>query len=316
MTNNIPTTFDRVAIIGIGLIGSSLARAIQKNSIAAYITCGDKSQEYCDKALELGIVNEAFTDLSKAVEGADLVILCVPVGAMKAVAEEISASLKKGAVITDVGSVKEAVVNDIQSRIPADVHFVPAHPIAGAEKSGPEAGIEDLFANRWCIITPSFTTEIKAVEKVTEFWERCGSMIEIMDAKHHDMVLGITSHLPHLIAYTIVGTAAELENDTKAEVIKYSASGFRDFTRIAASEPTMWRDIFLNNKQSVLDILQRFTEDLTELQKAIRQGDGDALFEKFAATRDIRQQIIDQGQADYPKISRFFTESEKESKKA
>lgn len=308
--NDTTPVFDRVAIIGIGLIGSSLARAMQANSIASYITCGDKSQDYCDKAMELGIVNEAYTDLGKAVNNADLIILCVPVGAMKSVAEEISADLKKGAIITDVGSVKEAVINDVQSRIPADVHLVPAHPIAGAEKSGPEAGIANLFHNRWCIVTPSLNTEIKAVEKVTEFWERCGSMIEIMDPKHHDMVLGITSHLPHLIAYTIVGTAADLENDTKAEVIKYSASGFRDFTRIAASDPTMWRDVFLNNKESVLDILQRFTEDLTELQKAIRQGDGETLYNKFFATRNIRQQIIDIGQADYPKNTKFFSKDD------
>lgn len=297
---------ERVALIGIGLMGSSIAKAVQKHRAASYITACDTNVEFCQQALDLGLVNEASTDIAATVDGADMIILCTPVGSMKIIAEAISPHLKKGAIVTDVGSCKGSVIADITPRLPADVHFVPAHPIAGGEKSGPEHAIDDLFVNRWCILTPPLNAEIMAVQKVTEFWERCGAMIDIMDPAHHDRVLGITSHLPHLIAYTIVGTASTLENDTKAEVIKYSAGGFRDFTRIASSDPTMWRDVFLNNKDAVLDILQRFTEDLTDLQRAIRYGDGEKLFNKFQETKDIRQAIVELGQANYPEETEFF----------
>jgi cyclohexadieny/prephenate dehydrogenase len=218
---------------------------------------------------------------------------------MGAVASQFARHLEEGCIVTDVGSVKNSVIKALQPRLPAKVHLVPAHPIAGTEFSGPENGFSELFINRWCILTPQAHTELKAIEKITMLWEAFGSNVEIMDAAHHDLVLGITSHLPHLIAYTIVGTATDLEDDIKSEVIKFSASGFRDFTRIASSDPTMWRDVFLNNKEAVLEMLQRFNEDLTALQKAIRKQDGDYLYRHFAETRDIRNAIIDAGQADY-----------------
>ncbi len=231
--------------------------------------------------------------------GADLVVLCVPVGAFAEIGQVIGPALKPGAVVTDTGSVKQSIIDSFQEWVPESCSFVPGHPIAGTEHSGPESGFAELFENRWCILTPSPDTNIKAVEAVTKFWEAFGSRIEIMDPQHHDLVLAITSHLPHLIAYTIVGTADELGDDIKSEVIKFSASGFRDFTRIAASNPVMWRDVFLNNKDAVLEVLQRFTEDLTALQKSIRRGDGKYLFDTFTKTRSIRHEIIDQGQADY-----------------
>lgn len=289
--------FDRITVIGMGLIGSSITRAVQKHGLAKTLVAADVSPEVCKDVIDLKLADFVTDDLAESVQDSDLVILCVPVGAMAAVAKAIAPSLKQGAVVSDVGSVKVAIIDPVKDILPSHVEFVPAHPIAGTEFSGPKSGFAELFIGRWCILTPLPETSIRAVEKLTNFWQACGARIEIMGAKHHDMVLGITSHLPHLIAYTIVGTASELEDDTKSEVIKFSASGFRDFTRIAASDPTMWRDVFLNNKEAVLELLQRFTEDLTAVQKAIRQGDGDYLYHKFDKTRAIRKAIIDQGQA-------------------
>ena len=291
--------FKKITIIGFGLIGSSLARAIKQNNLAERLVCADTSREVCEKVMELGIADEVFTDLGKSVKGSDLVVLCVPVGAMGPVADKIAQHLEHGCIVTDTGSVKTSVMKALQPRLPSKVHLVGGHPLAGTEHSGPEAGFAELFLNRWCILTPLLHTELKAVEKLTNLWEACGCNIQIMDPEHHDLVLGITSHLPHLIAYTIVGTATSLEDDLKSEVIKFSASGFRDFTRIASSDPVMWRDVFLNNKDAVLEILQRFTEDLTAMQKAIRKGDGDYLYNQFKETRDIRRAIIDAGQAAY-----------------
>lgn len=291
--------FKQITIIGFGLIGSSIARAARKNGLAHRIICADQSREVCETVKDLGLADEVFTDLARSVRGSDLVILCVPVGAMQAVGTKIAPALEPDTVVTDVGSVKTSVMRTLQPLLPAKVHLVGGHPIAGTENSGPESGFAELFINRWCILTPLRHTELWAVEKLTAFWEGCGSNIEIMDPEHHDLVLGITSHLPHLIAYTIVGTATDLEEDLKGEVIKYSASGFRDFTRIAASDPVMWRDVFLNNKDAVLEILQRFTEDLTAMQKAIRKADGEYLYQRFKETRDIRRAIIDAGQAAY-----------------
>lgn len=291
--------FDKITIIGMGLIGSSIARAAKKAGLAKKIIAADISQDVCDKVKEMGIADVAMADISQSVVGSELVILCIPVGAFDKIGELIGPMLKPGAVVTDVGSVKNSIIKAFVPWLPDSCHFVPGHPIAGTENSGPESGFSELFDGRFCVLTPTPDTDIKAVEKVTKFWEGCGSTIEIMNPEHHDLVLAITSHLPHLIAYTIVGTADDLEEDIKSEVIKFSASGFRDFTRIAASDPVMWRDVFLNNKEAVLEILQRFSEDLTALQKSIRRGDGQYLFDTFTRTRAIRRQIIDQGQADY-----------------
>lgn len=291
--------FKQITIIGFGLIGSSLARGIKNNNLAEKLICADTSREVCETALRLGIADDVTTDLAKGVKNSDLVILCVPVGAMAAIADKIAPHLAAGCIVTDTGSVKTSVMKVLQPRLPAKVHLVGGHPIAGTEHSGPEAGFAELFQNRWVILTPLQHTELRAVEKLTALWEACGANIEIMDAEHHDMVLATTSHLPHLIAYTIVGTATDLEEDMKGEVIKFSASGFRDFTRIASSDPTMWRDVFLHNKDAVLEILQRFTEDLTAMQKAIRKGDGDFLYQTFKDGRDIRKAIIEAGQASY-----------------
>ena len=289
--------FDRIAIIGIGLIGSSLARAVPAYRLARTVVCGDRSEAACAKALELGIVAEATTDLEAAVAGADLVILCTPMGSFAEMGERLAPRLKPGTILTDVGSVKQAALRDIGPHVPDGVHLIPGHPVAGTEHSGPEAGFASLFEGRWCILTPPTGANADAVDKVAELWRRCGSNVEMMDAAHHDRVLAITSHLPHLIAYTIVGTASDLEETTKSEVIKFSAGGFRDFTRIAASDPVMWRDVFLNNREAVLETLQRFTEDLTALQRAIRWGEGDRLQELFTRTRAIRRGIIDAKQA-------------------
>jgi cyclohexadieny/prephenate dehydrogenase len=291
--------FEKVTIIGLGLIGSSMARALRASGIANTIVAADINAEVCKKVTELGIADEVTSDIRRSVIGADIVVVSTPVGAVAAVAEQIGPALKAGAVVTDVGSVKQAVIDALKPHMPESVHLVPGHPIAGTEHSGPESGFAELFENRWCILTPLPETDIRAVEKITALWEACKSRIEIMDPQHHDLVLGITSHLPHLIAYTIVGTATQLEDDIKSEVIKFSASGFRDFTRIAASDPTMWRDVFMNNRPAVLEILQRFTEDLTSMQKAIRKGDGKYLFDFFSNTRHIRRQIIELGQANY-----------------
>ncbi|WP_029007065.1 prephenate/arogenate dehydrogenase family protein [Azospirillum halopraeferens] len=297
MTETSAPVFDRVAIVGIGLIGSSLARALRQYGVARVVVCADRSEAACAKALDLGIVDEAMVDPGAAVRGADAVILCTPVGAYAAVAETIAPHLKPGAVISDVGSVKQAAVRDIGPVLPGGVHFVPAHPVAGTEHSGPEAGFAELFQGRWCIVTPPPGTDAAAVQRVTALWSGVGSRVEVMEPSRHDRILAITSHLPHLIAYTIVGTAADLEEETKSAVIQFSAGGFRDFTRIAASDPIMWRDIFLNNREAVLEILQRFTEDLTALQRAIRWGEGEVLEEHFTKTRAIRRGIIDARQA-------------------
>lgn len=291
--------FKQITIIGFGLIGSSLARAIKQHNICEKLICADASEDVGITVKVHMLADEVTTDLGAGVKGSDLVIISTPVGAMRDVAKAIAPNLKEGAIVTDVGSVKTQVAQALKEELPENVHSVPGHPIAGTENSGPEAGFAELFINRWCILTPLPETDIRAVEKVTKFWEACGSQIEIMDPDHHDLVLGITSHLPHLIAYTIVGTATDLEDDIKGEVIKFSASGFRDFTRIAASDPTMWRDVFLNNKNAVLEVLQRFTEDLTALQKAIRKGDGDYLYRTFSETREIRRAIVEAGQATY-----------------
>lgn len=292
--------FEKVTIIGFGLIGSSFAQALKKSGQINQIVAADKSEEVCETVIEHKLADHATTNLREAVSDADIVVLAVPVGAMGNLVKGIAPFLKENAVLTDTGSVKGSVAEAVKPHLPDGVSFVPAHPIAGTEFSGPLAGFPELFKDRWVILTPLDETPLRAVEKVTALWEMTGANIDIMSPEHHDLILGITSHLPHLIAYTIVGTATNLEDDIQSEVIKYSASGFRDFTRIAASDPTMWRDVFLNNKGAVLEILQRFTEDLTALQRAIRYADGDYLYQTFERTRGIRRAIIDAGQADYP----------------
>jgi cyclohexadieny/prephenate dehydrogenase len=288
--------FHHVALIGIGLIGSSLSHAIQRRGLAERITASARSQATRETALRLGLAHETYEKAGDAVRGADLVILCTPVGTFAELAAEIAPHLKPGAILTDAGSTKTSVVRDIGPHVPKGVHFIPGHPIAGTEQSGPEAGFAELFDGRWCILTPLPDADDVAVAKLKAFWEACGSNVDIMTPEHHDLVLAVTSHVPHLIAYNIVGTVSDLEKVTQKEVIKYSASGFRDFTRIAASDPTMWRDVFLNNKEAVLEILGRFSEDLASLQKAIRWGEGDRLHDLFTRTRAIRRSIIDAGQ--------------------
>ena len=288
--------FDRVALIGIGLIGSSLSHAMRRRTLARAIVGHAPSERTRDAALRLGLVDAAFATAAEAVRGADLVILCTPVGAYAAVARQIGPALERGAILTDVGSVKGAVVRDVTPHVRRDVHFIPGHPIAGTEHSGPEAGFAELFDGRWCILTPTEGTDQGALAKLVAFWKACGSQVEIMDAQHHDLVLAITSHVPHLIAYNIVNTARHLERVTDSEVIKFSAGGFRDFTRIAASDPVMWRDVFLNNKEAVLEMLARFSEDLTALQRAIRFGEGHTLYQLFIEARATRRSIIEAGQ--------------------
>ena len=291
-----PLPFGRLAIVGIGLIGSSLARAALARGLASEVALADADPAVVARAAELGIGTSFHIDAAEAAAGADLVISCVPVGACGLVAEAIGPVLKPGAIVSDVGSVKAAVVERMLPHLPEKDRFVPAHPVAGTEFSGPDAGFADLFEGRWSILTPPPGTAEEAISTVVAFWEACGANVETMTPAHHDLVLAITSHLPHLIAYNIVGTAADIEEVTQSEVIKFSAGGFRDFTRIAASDPTMWRDIFLNNKLAVLEALGRFSEDLAALQRAIRWGDGDALFNLFTRTRAIRRSIIDVGQ--------------------
>ena len=288
--------FDTIAIIGPGLIGSSIARAARAQGAVRSIVATARSPQTRQRVVELGIADKVVETNAQAVEGADLVIVCVPVGVCGAVAKEIAPHLKAGAIVSDVGSVKGAVVRDMGPHLPNNVHFVPAHPVAGTEHSGPDAGFAELFEGRWCILTPPEGTETEAVDRLASFWSLLGANVEIMTPDHHDLVLAVTSHLPHLIAYTIVGTADELEAVTRSEVFKFSAGGFRDFTRIAASDPTMWRDIFLTNKEAVLEMLGRFNEDVAALTKAIRRGDGEALSEHFTRTRAIRRGIIDAGQ--------------------
>jgi cyclohexadieny/prephenate dehydrogenase len=289
--------FKRVALIGLGLIGSSLARALKRGNLASEIIGTARSNATRAKALELGFIDRAEADPASAVMGADLIVLAAPVGANGAIAEAIGPALSPGAIVTDVGSVKQAVIDVVQPHLPEGVHLVPAHPVAGTEESGPEAGFAELFDDRWCILTPPPGTDAAATERVAAMWRAIGSEVDVMEARHHDKVLAITSHLPHLIAYTIVGTATELENTLQKEVIKFAAGGFRDFTRIAASDPVMWRDIFLANKDAVLEMLGRFDEDLTALQRAIRYDDAKALEDWFTRTRAIRRSIVDAGQA-------------------
>ncbi len=297
--------FERMALIGIGLIGSSLAQAARQRDLVKEIAISTRSEATLRRAEELGLGDSYSVDAAVAVEGADLVILCVPVGANEAIAKWIAPALKKGAILTDAGSTKGSVVEQVAPHVPEGVHFIPGHPIAGTEQSGPDAGFPTLFDQRWCILTPPENTDPDALEKLKAFWQGCGSDVDLMDPKHHDLVLAIVSHLPHVIAYNIVGTADDLEAVTKSEVIKYSASGFRDFTRLAASDPTMWRDVCLNNKDAILEMLARFSEDLSALQRAIRWGDGDKLFDMFERTRSIRRSIIEAGQeTDAPDFGR------------
>jgi cyclohexadieny/prephenate dehydrogenase len=289
--------FDKIALIGIGLIGGSIARDARKRGLAKHIVAATRSAETAAKANELKLADHCGTDLAAAVKDADLVIVCTPVGACGAATKAIAASLKPGCIISDVGSVKQAVIADMKPHVPAGVHFVPAHPVAGTEYSGPEAAILDLFQGRGCILTPLPGVDAAAADKLEAFWRGLGSDVNRMDPAHHDRILAITSHLPHLIAYTIVGTADDLGGHLNSEVLKYAAGGFRDFTRIAASDPTMWRDVFLNNKEAVLEVLQRFQEDLFYLQRAIRWDEGDKLFDLFTRTREIRRALIHLHQA-------------------
>ena len=297
--------YDRVALIGLGLIASSMFWAIRRAGLAGEVTGYARSAETRDTAREIGLCDRVCDSAAEAVEGADLVVLCVPVGAMDAVAAEIAPALKPGTTVSDVGSVKKAVIEAVAPHLPEGVHFVPAHPLAGTEHSGPRAGFAELFDNRWCLIVPVEGSDRDAVARVEALWQGMGAQTDEMDAEHHDLVLAVTSHAPHLIAYTMVGVADDLRRVTDSEVIKYSAAGFRDFTRIAASDPTMWRDVFLNNKEATLEILGRFTEELFALQRAIRTGDGDHLFAYFTRTRAIRRGIIEAGQdTDAPDFGR------------
>ena len=289
--------FERVALIGVGLIGSSLARVLRRDSPATAIVACARTAETLDAVRRLALADEATNDPAAAVEGADLVVLATPLSAYAEIGRKITPALRDGAIVTDVGSVKGVAIRDLLPLLPDRVHFVPGHPVAGTEHSGPEAGFAELFQDRWCILTPPPETAPEAVAKVTRLWEMAGMRVATMAADHHDKVLAVTSHLPHLIAYTIVDTAMQLGQDLQSEVVAYSAGGFRDFTRIAASDPVMWRDIFLENREAVLELLQRFSEDLTALQRAIRRGDGDTLHEWFTRTRAIRRSIIEAKQA-------------------
>ncbi len=288
--------FERVALIGLGHIASSLAHVIRREKLAAEIVGHARSAETRAIAREMNLTDVVCDRAIDAARGADLIILCVPVGSCGAVAAEISPGLRPGAILTDVGSVKGSVVRDVAPHVPAGVHFVPGHPLAGTEHSGPRSGFAGLFHDRWCILTPIEGGNAEAADRLEAFWKACGANVDRMTAAHHDLALAITSHLPHLIAYNTVATASDLEEVTNSEVIKYSASGFRDFTRIAASDPTMWRDIFLANKDAVLEMLGRFSEELSVLQRAIRWGDGDTLFNLFTRAREVRRGIIAAGQ--------------------
>ena len=288
--------YNKVALIGLGLIASSMFWSIKKGKLATHVAGYAKSPETRETARRIGLCDSVEENLCDAVEGADLVVLCVPVGAMGKITKSMAPFLKRGATVTDVGSVKRAVIDSVTPYIPDGVNFIPAHPIAGTELSGPESGFADLFKNRWCIIVPLKDSNKCSVRQLKTLWEGLGTNVEIMDADRHDLVLAVTSHAPHLIAYTMVGVADDLRRVTDSEVIKYSAAGFRDFTRIAASDPTMWRDVFLTNKEATLEILGRFTEELFDLQKAIRRADGDYLHSYFSRTREIRRGIIEAGQ--------------------
>lgn len=298
--------YDRVALIGLGLIASSMAHAMRREGLAGEIVGTARSEETRDTVRELGFCDRVTDTAAEAVAGADLVVLAIPVGAMAAVAKAIGPHLAPGATVTDVGSVKRAVVRAVRPHLPEGVHFIPGHPLAGTEHSGPRAGFAELFENRWCILLPEEDADPAALDRLRRFWEAMGAHVDLMDVDHHDLVLAVTSHAPHLIAYTMVGVADDLRRVTDSEVIKYSAAGFRDFTRIAASDPTMWRDVFLNNKDATLEILGRFTEELFALQRAIRTGDGQHLFDYFTRTRAIRRGIIEAGQdTDAPDFGRI-----------
>ena len=300
-----PPIYDRVALIGLGLIASSMAHAMKQFGLVGEIVGYAKTEDTRRVALEIGICDRVFGTAAEAVQGADLVVLAVPVGAMAEIAAEIGPHLAQGACVTDVGSVKQAVIAAVGPHIPEGVAFVPAHPLAGTEHSGPRSGFATLFQNRWCLLTPTEQSTPEAIQRLRRLWEAMGSNVDEMDAPHHDLVLAVVSHTPHLIAYTMVGVADHLRRVSNSEVIKYSASGFRDFTRIAASDPTMWRDVFLTNKEATLDILGRFTEELFVLQRAIRMGDGDQLHAYFTRTRAIRRSIIEAGQdTDAPDFGR------------
>ena len=297
--------YDRVALIGLGLIASSMSHAINRAGLAGEVVGYARSEATRQTARDIGLCDQIYNSAAEAVEGADLVVLCVPVGAMDSVAQDIAPYLKAGAVVSDVGSVKRAVIDAVAPHLSGNVHFVPAHPLAGTEHSGPTSGFAELFDDRWCIIVPDLCDDDAVVAKLTALWRGMGSNVDKMDADHHDLVLAVTSHTPHLIAYTMVGVADDLRRVTDSEVIKYSAAGFRDFTRIAASDPTMWRDVFLNNKEATLEVLGRFTEELFMLQRAIREGDGDHLHNYFTRTRSIRRSIIEAGQdTDAPNFGR------------
>jgi cyclohexadieny/prephenate dehydrogenase len=304
--------FDRIALIGIGLIGSSIARDVKELGLAGEVVISTRSTETLKRAEELGLGDRYVSSAADAVKDADLVIVSVPVGASEAVAQQIAGSLKPGAIVTDVGSTKASVIAQMAPHMPEHVHFIPGHPLAGTEKSGPDAGFTGLFRDRWCIFTPLPATDPEALDRLKAFWTALGSRIDEMDPQHHDKVLAIVSHLPHIIAYNIVGTADDLETVTESEVIKYSASGFRDFTRLAASDPTMWRDVCLHNKDAILEMLARFSEDLAYLQRAIRWGEGDKLFELFTRTRAIRRSIVQAGQdVDAPDFGRHALDVKK-----
>ncbi len=301
------TQYKHIALIGLGLIAGSISLAVRRAGSDCKITGTARSAKTRETALKIGLVDAVFDTAAEAVKDADLVILAVPIGAMASIAAEIAPYLKPGATITDVGSVKAAVVEAIGPHMPDNVHFIPGHPMAGTEKSGPESGFAHLFDNRWCLLTPDDNTNPQALEKLIKFWESLGAMVKTMDANHHDLVAVVISHAPHLIAYTMVGVADDMSRITEEEVVNYSAAGFRDFTRIAASDPTMWRDVFLHNKDATLEVLGRFTEELFALQRAIRTGDGDFLFDYFTRTRDVRRSIIDAGQdtdaVDFGRVS-------------
>ncbi|HMA72307.1 MAG TPA: prephenate/arogenate dehydrogenase family protein [Xanthobacteraceae bacterium] len=288
--------FGRLALIGVGLIGSSIARAARTQKLVGSVVATARSAKTRRRIMELGIADQVVDTNGAAVEGADLVIVCVPVGQCGAVAREIGPHVARGAIVSDVGSVKAEVVRDMAPHLPTNIHFVPAHPVAGTEHSGPDSGFAELFIGRWCILTPPEQADAVAVERLSGFWSALGAKVATMSAEHHDLVLAITSHVPHLIAYTIVGTADDLSAVTRSEVLQYSAGGFRDFTRIAASDPTMWRDVFLANKAGVLEMLGRFDRDLAKLTRAIKEADGDTLFELFTRTRAIRRGIVAIGQ--------------------
>lgn len=302
--------FDRLCLIGIGLIGSSIALRCRRDGLARSIVVSTRRKETLDRARALNLGDEYTDSVTDAVQGADCVILCTPVGTFSSIGERIGPHLAPGCIVSDVGSVKRSVISQLKPHLPDSVHLVPGHPIAGTEYSGPDAGFSTLFDDRWCLLTPEKSSaddpaEAAAVKKLTDFWVALGSRVDAMDPDHHDRVLAVTSHIPHLIAYNIVGTASDLEEVTESEVIKFSASGFRDFTRIAASDPVMWRDVFLHNKDAVLEMLGRFSEDLSQLQRAVRNGDGDLLFDHFTKTREIRRGIIDAGQeTDAPNFGR------------